>query len=137
VVYSFCTVVIGVGIGWFLGMSMEAITGSVLTAVLTVVTGTAGILAGVGIATERPDGATRADPILITLLVIGLVAGSILGTRARVNLWLRPNAKFIQGLTGIPEQEVNKSVFTKLYPLPPTTTAPSPKPPTPPAGTHN
>lgn len=115
IVYSICTIVTGVGIGWFLGLGSEGLVGTVLMPVLTLITGAAGILAGVGITTERSDGVSRADPVLITILVIGLVGGSILSAYARNNLWPRPDAAFIQRETGIPWKEVNRRVFDKLY----------------------
>jgi hypothetical protein len=114
-VYAVCTLVTGLGIGWFLGMASEALTGTVLTGLLTLVTGTAGILAGVGIATTGQDGATRADPILITILILGLVGGSITATYAKSNFWPRPDAEFIARQTGLSKEYVNRRVFDKTY----------------------
>jgi hypothetical protein len=115
-VYGVCTLLTGLGIGWFLGLATEGLVGTILTSVMTLITGAAGILAGVGIATEGSDGATRANPVLITILVAGLVGGSIISTYARMNLWPRPDARFIEHETGIAARDVNKRVFNKLYP---------------------
>lgn len=114
-VNSVCTLVIGCCIGWFLGLALQSIGGTVLTQILTFLTGTAGILAGVGVATEGSDGATRANPIAIMILLVGLVGGSILSSYARANLWPRPNAQKIEELTGIPAKKVNERVFDSLY----------------------
>lgn len=128
IVYSLCTFVTGCGIGWFLGLSLQALGGAVLGPIVGVITGAASILAGVGVTTEGNDGATRADPILVMLLIVGLVGGSALSTYARANLWPRPDAKFISKTFDIPLSDVNRRVFEGLYPPPPCpcTVAPAP-----------
>ena len=55
-------IIVGAGIGGLtLGLALQSLASTVFTAVMTLLTGTAGILAGVGVTTEGNDGVTRAD----------------------------------------------------------------------------
>jgi hypothetical protein len=86
------------------------------------------------VATESGNGTTRANPIMVMLLVVGLVGGSILSSSLRANLALAPDGKIVSCKTHLTEKEINQRVFDKLYPLTPaTSTANSPISPAPPA----
>jgi hypothetical protein len=127
--YGLATLVTGAGVGWFLGLGLETLAPTVFGPVLTLISGTATVLAGVGVATESGNGTTRANPIMVMLLVIGLVGGSILSSSLRANLALAPDGKIVSGKTHLTEKEINQRVFDKLYPLTPaTSTANSPIP---------
>jgi hypothetical protein len=121
--YGIATLITGTGLGWFLGLALETLGSTVFGPILTLISGSALVLAGVGVATERTDGATRANPIMIMLLVIGLVAGSVTSGRLRANLRLGPNPTVIASKTKMTDKEVSQRVFDKLYPPNVTTTS--------------
>lgn len=118
-VYSVSTIIIGVGIGWFLGFALETTATTVFTSIMAFMTGAAGILAGIGVATERADGVTRADPVMVMLLVIGLVSGSWLSRYAAINLYPRPDATELASLTGLSDKEINARALSKVFPATP------------------
>jgi hypothetical protein len=113
--YGISTLITGLGLGWFVGLAFETLTTTLLTTILTLVTASMTVAAGIGVATEDADGATRANPIMVMLLVVGLVAGSRGSGWLRSNLALGPDAKIVAGKTGMTECEINRRVFDQLY----------------------
>lgn len=115
--YGLATFVSGAGVGWFLGLGLESLTTAVFGPVVTLITGAATVLAGIGVATEQQAGGpTRANPIMVMLLVLGLVGGSVLSSSLRANLALAPSSITIASKTHLTDKEVNQRVFDKLYP---------------------
>jgi hypothetical protein len=109
-----CTFLTGAGIGWFLGLSLDAVASTVITALLTLVTGTATVLAGVGIATRHPDtGEPKADPLLVMFLVLGLVGGSITSGFLRSSLLLGASSRVIAEKTGFTKEYVARVLFDR------------------------
>jgi hypothetical protein len=119
--------VCGLGVGWLIGLSISPVVAVAVTAVMTVVVGLAGALAGL----EQPhaDGqrpslrSQSLNPTPLMVLVIGIVAGSGLGITARANAWLSPTVDQVaKRWNGIDRGEISRRLFDQLYP-PPTTNA--------------
>ncbi len=89
--------IIGVGIGWLIGLSVSPVVSIVITAV----TGSAAaIIAALSGLEDKPDEGQAAnrpkppllrwniDPLPLMLLVVGILLGSLLGIKARNDGWL-------------------------------------------------
>ena len=96
-----CICLTGLCLGWLMGMSASPVLGIVLTAVLGVAAGLVSVLCGLPGGAEGSEAgkgsvhAYRPTALPLTLLVLFLVGGSILGLSTRVNEWLGPEPKTI------------------------------------------
>lgn len=91
--------VIGGCLGWLMGMSASPVLGIVLTAILGVAAGLVSVLSGLPGGSEVSEAGKgklyRPTALPLTLLVLFLVGGSILGLWTRVNEWLGPEPKTV------------------------------------------
>jgi hypothetical protein len=77
---------IGAGVGWLVGLAVSPVVAIVLTSVMGTVAALVAALSGLSVDGHRPS--IRVNPLPTALLILGIVAGSLLGLRARNANWL-------------------------------------------------
>ena len=105
-VHSLSLLLSGCGLGWIVGLSVSPVVGVVVAAVVGAAASLVSALAGLeppGADNGAPAGGgeeggpvrrrrlPRANPVPLTLFILGLVLGSIFGIQARTHGWLAPD----------------------------------------------
>jgi len=130
----------GLAFGWLIGLSVSPVIQGVITALLALAVGVAGVLAGIRPATEgdttKEDeeskakssahqnwvsrtGKLDASPWPVACLVVAVALGSSLGVFARVSEWLSPDPHRLAARwtrAGLSEPEVIHRLFDQLHP---------------------
>ena len=127
--------VVGLGLGWLMGLSASPVAGIVLTSILAIVAGLVGALAGMGAGSQPPHKAggsqdskgesftyfpsRHVNPTPLALLILGLVSGSYVGVQFRTDdrLGLDPDVVIRRWRgDGLDEKYIRKRLFDSLYP---------------------
>ena len=126
--------VIGVGVGWLIGLSVSSVLYIILGSIITLVAGAVGALVGLGQGVgDKVESSSDDKPKLVpsrksvilinllplTMLVIGLGIGSAVGIYARANDLFGPDPqKFARKWagTGLDEKKIQRRLFDNLYP---------------------
>ncbi|MFN8494790.1 MAG: hypothetical protein U0350_44720 [Caldilineaceae bacterium] len=91
----------GIGIGWLLGLAVSPVVSIVITTITGAAAAVVAALSGLEDKANRPDEANKAsigsvrwniNPLPLAMLVLGLLAGSVLGIAARNYSWLGSEA---------------------------------------------
>ncbi len=77
---------IGAGVGWLVGLSVSPVVSIVLTSVMGTVAALVAALSGLDVEGQSPR--FQVNPVPIAVLIVGIIAGSLLGLRARNANWL-------------------------------------------------
>jgi hypothetical protein len=138
---TFLLIIIGVGVGWLVGLSISSVLHIILGSIIALVAGAVGALVGLeqgarDKSESSPDNeesspdraftlrssresATTINPLPLTMLVIGLGIGSVAGIYARTNDIFGPDPqKFARKWagTGLDEKKIQQRLFDQLYP---------------------
>jgi len=126
--------IIGVGVGWLIGLSVSPVLFIILGSVIALVAGVVGALVGLdpdsGDKTESdPENPSKTlysrkslipiSPLPLTTLVIGLGIGSTTGIYVRTNdIFGADPQRFVRKWSGagLGEQEIQRRLFDQLYP---------------------
>lgn len=123
--------IIGIGIGWLLGLSVSPVVSIVITSVAgaaAAVIATKSGLEGRSSKIIAPDerqisiSSSNTDPRPLAALVIGLALGSIVGIWVRTHDWLGVDTsmKFKEWtITGLKEDDIARRLFANEYPYTP------------------
>jgi hypothetical protein len=144
--------VIGLSVGWLMGLSVSPVVQTVVGVVITSAAAIVGALAGVSMKTATSDASDQAteedsarrlnaasaarsyvagsktlaiNPSPLALLLFGMILGSLVGVCARTNGWLGPNPDRIASRwsdTDLTKQEIKRRLFDQVYPSPSTPT---------------
>lgn len=127
-------IIIGVGVGWLVGLSISSVLHIILGSIIALVAGAVGALVGLeqgarDIPESSPDkevtlsslreSAITINPLPLTMLVIGLGIGSVAGIYVRTNDIFGPDPqKFARKWagTGLDEKKIQRRLFDQLYP---------------------
>jgi hypothetical protein len=131
---SLLLLIIGVSLGWLVGLSVSPVLYIILGGVITLIVGAVGILVGLDQDSGNKNGsdsdkdskllsfhkrAISISPLPLALLILGLGIGACAGIYARTNAVFGPNPqKFAQKWagTGLNEKIIQQRLFDQLYP---------------------
>jgi len=112
----------GLGIGWLVGMSVSPVLAVVVTSLLAAAAAAASVLSGI----QKSETDRSLNVIPVFVLILGIVAGSVVGVLTRTRSWLSaptddptPTVLKWSALTGLPPQRVALLLFYQATMRPP------------------
>lgn len=112
----FSLLISGIGIGWLIGLAVSPVLSIVITTITGLATAVITVLSGLD---EKSKWSV--DPLPVSLLILGIGFGSMLGVTARNNDWLGTDIsieaqKWISYGLKMPPDEIVKRLFDARYP---------------------
>lgn len=118
--------IVGLGIGWLIGLSVSPVVSIVLTSVVGSAAAIAAVLSGIddrsataGNESGRSQRTYGVNPLPLAVLIVGVVVGSVIGISARNRHWLGSDlsaevSKWTR--LGFPPETVERLILSSQYP---------------------
>lgn len=118
-----CMLLSGLGVGWLIGLSVSPVLHIVVASVIALIVGVTGALMGLSNIGDVKESLLKkiseANPLPVTLLVIGLGLGASFGVLSRTHNWLGKNSSDIiqeWQRNGLDSLKIATQIFDNLYP---------------------